>query len=88
MAALVLSGVAVPGAEAGVARPVAGRSAAVALPEATEVEKARALAAVGIVADGEWIILPDRGLVSRLLTDVKSAPLLEVRARARAALDV
>src|SRR5262245_2768300 len=79
---------AVPAAEARGTAGVAGKAAAAALPEATEVEKARALAAVGIVADSEWIILPDRGFVSRLLTDAKSAPLLEVRAVARAALDV
>jgi hypothetical protein len=75
--------VAAPGAEAR-----AAQAAAVDLPEATEVEKAKALAAIGIVADGEWIILPDRSFVSRLLTDAKSAPLIEVRAAARAALDV
>jgi hypothetical protein len=65
----------------------AAQAAAVDLPEATEIEKAKALAAIGIVADGEWIILPDRSFVSRLLTDPKSAPLTEVRAAAQAALN-
>jgi hypothetical protein len=85
-AGLALPAIAAPGAEARSAP--AGVAQAAALPEATEVEKAAALAAIGIVADGEWIILPDRSFVSRLLTDAKSVPLLEVRAAARAALDV
>ncbi len=76
--------VAAPGAEARTALS----AQAADLPEAMGPEKARALAAIGIVADGEWIILPDRSFVSRLLTDAKSAPLTEVRAAAQAALNV
>jgi hypothetical protein len=87
--AALVAGPAVPATAApstGARLPAAVQAAA--LPEATELEKVRALAAIGIVADGEWLILPDRGFVSRLLTDAKSAPLLEVRTAARAALDV
>ncbi len=88
-AGLAMPAVAAPGAGARTAASALAKAAAQAaeLPEADGDEKARALAAVGIVADGEWIVLPDRSFVSRLLTDGKSAPLLEVRAAARAALD-
>ncbi len=81
---LAMPAVAAPGAGVRAAQAAAADE----LPEATGEEKEKALAAIGVLPDGEWLILPDRSFVSRLLTDAKSAPLLEVRAAARAALDV
>ena len=88
-AAVLAAGLAMPAVAAtGAEARLALSAQAAELPEATGEEKENALAAIGVVPDGEWLILPDRSFVSRLLRDAKSEPLLEVRAAARAALDV
>ena len=87
-AATLVVGLAMPAVAApGAGVRAAAQAAAMDLPEATGEEKEKALAAIGVVPDGEWLILPDRSFVSRLLTDPKSAPLTEVRAAAQAALN-